>query len=38
MMPSSFSDEKSSWKNYQNKMYGVFQALEEGIEKTNFLK
>ena len=39
MMPSSFSDEKSSWKNYQNKMYGVFQGLlEEGIEKNEFPK
>ena len=38
-MPSSFSDEKSSWKNYQNKMYGVFQGLlEEGIEKNEFPK
>ena len=39
MMPSSFSDENSSWKNYQNKMYGVFQGLlEEGIEKNEFPK
>ena len=39
MMPSAFSDDKNSWKNYQNKMYGVFQSLlEEGIEKNEFPK
>ena len=39
MMPTAFSDDKNSWKNYQNKMYGVFQSLlEEGIEKNEFPK
>jgi len=37
MMPSAFSEGDNSWKNYQKKMYGVFQSLlEEGIEQKEF--
>ena len=36
-MPSSLNEGKPAWKNYQTKMYGVFQGLlEEGMAKNEF--
>ncbi|MBC8345589.1 MAG: TetR/AcrR family transcriptional regulator [Candidatus Marinimicrobia bacterium] len=36
-MPITLLESKPTWKNYQNKMYGVFQGLlEEGISKGEF--
>ena len=37
MMPGALTEGKPIWKNYQNKMYGVFQGLlEEGMAKGEF--
>lgn len=39
MMPSALMEGNPKWKNYQNKMYGVFQGLlEEGMAKGEFPK